>query len=39
MERAKMQNINPNINEEGIYVDPEFGKKNKNKGKKGNKNV
>jgi len=39
IERAKMQIKNPNVNEEGICVDPDFGKKNKNKGKKGKKNV
>ncbi len=38
-EREKMQNVNPNVNEEGIYVDPDFGKKNKNKGKKGKKKM
>lgn len=34
-EKAKLNNVNPNVNEEGICVDPDFGKKNKNKGKKG----
>jgi len=37
LEREKTQKVNPNINEEGLLVDPDFGKKNKNKGKKGKK--
>lgn len=37
LEKEKLQKVNPNINKDGIFVDPDFGKKNKNKGKKGKK--
>ncbi len=34
LERANQQKLNQNVNKDGYEIDPDFGKKMKNKGKK-----